>query len=405
MPKTYLGPQNNMRTESTMPKVNFKVNKYAVLLSSVANEIRARYEVKKKPERRVTLERNGLLNEGWSTRINEFAKANREDFVTSKIFSRVDILDTLTPFAPMIGTEGFERAARSRLEYEYQLSDEEIEAAMRIFSKEKLDELASAPEFSDILIRTNEYRRRMELDWQRDLSVNLDRVYSLVGESETAEELNRRKNGSDSLTVLVMPPNSRVQRVANKTSKEVVFCLSIPGEHSAHKKAYTNGVILDAYMQDVVFPYETSMTAQEKQQKSAYIRYIADRNIGTSSVRNASIFDFQTPHENLDMMGKMYPAYLGYKYRKTPISLAVPAIEAEINRDFEGFSRLPNEDVKSRMGSFKFGELDPNAIAGLFKGRYVTPQTFAKLDLDSIGERVYINPQTRKPVERDERIR
>ena len=29
--------------------------------------------------------------------------------------------------------------------------------------------------------------------------------------------------GSDSLTVLVMPPNSRVQRVANKTSKEVVF--------------------------------------------------------------------------------------------------------------------------------------------------------------------------------------
>ena len=63
------------------------------------------------------------------------------------------------------------------------------------------------------------------------------------------------------------------------------------------------------------------------------------------------------------------------------------------------------EDVKRRMGSFKFGELDPNAIAGLFKGRYVTPQTFAKLDLDSIGERVYINPQTRKPVERDERIR
>lgn len=405
MPKTYLGHKSSMRTESTMPKVNFKVNKYAVLLSSIASELRARYEVKKRPERKEALVRNGLLNEKWSARINEFAKANRADFVTSKIFSRADILDTLVPFAPMVGTEEFDRAARSRLEYEYQLSEEEIEAAMRIFSKAKLDELANSSEFTDILIRTNEYRRRTELDWQRDLNMNLETVYSVIGESEIAEEMNRRKNGSDSLTVLVMPPHARVQRVANKTAKEVVFCLSIPGEHSAHKKAYTNGVILDAYMQDVVFPYETSMTAKEKQQKSAYIRYISDKNIGTSTIRNSSIFDFQTPYENLDMMGKMYPAYLGYKYRKAPMSVAVPAIQAEISRDMAGFSRLPNEEVKSRMSSFKLGELDPNAIAGLFKGRYVTPQTFAKLDLDSIGERVYINPTIRKQTEREERIR
>ena len=117
MPKTNLGNALSIGADSlSVPKVNFKVNQYAVLFSSIASELRARGTVKADPSQEAKLRERGLLDDEWSRRINEFAKANKADFVSSKLFSKVGLLETLEPFAGKIGTSEFESKARSRME-------------------------------------------------------------------------------------------------------------------------------------------------------------------------------------------------------------------------------------------------------------------------------------------------
>ena len=114
MPKTNLGNALSIGADSlSVPKVNFKVNQYAVLFSSIASEIRARGTVKADPSQEAKLRERGLLDDEWSRRINEFAKANKADFVSSKLFSKVSLLETLEPFAGKIGTSEFESKARN----------------------------------------------------------------------------------------------------------------------------------------------------------------------------------------------------------------------------------------------------------------------------------------------------
>ena len=61
------------------------------------------------------------------------------------------------------------------------------------------------------------------------------------------------------------------------------------------------------------------------------------------------------------------------------------------------------------MSSYRFDELSPGGIATLFRGKYVSPTSFAKIDLDDVGRRVYISPEqdihTKRPTVREERIR
>lgn len=407
MPKK-LGNALSIGAENlSIPKVNFKVNQYAVLFGSIASEIRARGTVVADPSSEAKLKERGLLDPEWLKRINEFAKDNKADFVSSKLFSRIDLLESLEPFAGKIGTSEFEEKARSRMEYEYEMSDEEIDAAMRILSKDNLDTLIDTPEFSDILMSTNAYRRRMEADWHRSAKENVSRIWNLVGANEI-ETLSKDKSKSKSLTILVMPPISRVQRIADKDSSEVTYCLSIPGKDTEFKGAYTNGVILNALVNDVMLPSGT-MTAAQRTQQNAYVKYIADKTTGTSSIRGTSIFDYPTYQENTELMAKMYPAYLAYIYRKDPVEVAVQRITSDIQRDKAGLGRIQSETVRNQMqGYYRFDDLSPEKIAGLFRGTYMGAKSFATLNLDEVGKRVYVTPtqEIRKPnmEEREDRI-
>lgn len=407
MPKRNLGNALSIGTDNlSVPKVNFKVNQYAVLFGSIASEIKARGTIKSDPTQESALRERGLLDEEWSNRINEFAKANKSDFVSSKLFSRVSLLESLEPFAGKIGTPEFESKARSRMEYEFEMSDEEIEAAIRILSKDKLDTLIDTPEFSKILMDTNLYRRKMEADWHRSAKENVSRIWDLVGRSELESQ---SKGKQKSLTVLVMPPISRVQRIANKESNEVTYCLSIPGKSTEYKSAYTNGVILNALVNDVMLSQEKAMTAEQREQQGAYVRFIAGKNTGTSSLKGTSIFDFPGYQENTDVMAKMYPAFLAYKYRREPHDVAVQGITAEIQRDRVGFSRIKNPAEKKKMEAYRLDDLSAEGIADLFRGKYMGATSFSTLNLDDIGRRVYVPPvqevRRKVPQVREERIR
>ena len=222
MPKTELGYGLSIGSDCILlPNVNFKVSQYAVLFSSIASELRARGSVVQDPSSETRLREAGLLNDNWIKRISKFARDHKADFVASKMLSRVDVLDALIPFADKLGTQEFESKARSRLEYGLDMSEDEIDAAMRIITPENMQTLIDTPEFSDILMATNAYRRIVEADWYRSSNENLKRIYELVGVSEI-EAHGKDKAKVDALTVLIMPPTQRIQRVADKTKEEVI---------------------------------------------------------------------------------------------------------------------------------------------------------------------------------------
>lgn len=405
MPKTEFGNGLSIGSDSILlPKVNFKVNQYAVLFSSIASELRARGSVVQDPSSEARLREAGLLNNNWIKRISKFAREHKADFVTSKLFSRVDVLDALIPFAEKLGTQEFDSKARSRLEYGLDMTEDEIEATMRIITPENMQTLIDTPEFSSILMDTNAYRRKVESDWHRSSNENLRRIYELVGVSEI-EAYGKDKAKADALTVLIMPPTQRIQRVADKTKKEVVYCLSIPGVNSPHKTAYTNGAILNALVGDVILP-SSGLTSEQSRKQKAYVGYLSVKNTGVSTERHTSVFDYLVPQEDVELMGKLYPAFLAYKYRTASREEAVKGITAELQRDIQGFERIQNPDVKSKMSAYRLNELSPDAMAGLFRGKYMGARSFADINLEELGKRVYVMPADRikNAEEREERI-
>lgn len=407
MPRRGLGKSLVIGNEGVhLPKVNFKVNQYSVLFSSIASEIRAKGTIKRDSSKRAALEKLGLLDPNWTKVISEFANEHREDFLKSKLFSKIEIFDTLIPFADKIGTPEFESIARSRLEYQFEMTDEEIEAAMRILTEENLSKLVNTHEFSNVLAKTNLYRRKVESDWIRYSSANISSICELIGLNEI-EACNKNKKKQDSLTVLVLPPVAKVQRMADKTKENAVFCISVPGDDTREKTTYTNGIIIDALIGSMVAARSIPMTAAEREKQDAYGKYITVKSLGVDLGNGKSIFDFQVPRENKKVMGQVYPAYLAYKHRRKPYEEAVESIKGEIERDRLGLSKFNPVVSEELSGHYRFDELSPEAVAGLFRGQYVGMADFAKLNLEDVGKKVYINPtvlHSRKPEQREERM-
>ena len=405
MPKTELGNGLSIGSDSILlPNVNFKVSQYAVLFSSIASELRARGSVVQDPSSETRLREAGLLNDNWIKRISKFARDHKADFVASKMFSRVDVLDALIPFADKLGTQEFESKARSRLEYGLDMSEDEIDAAMRIITPENMQTLIDTPEFSDILMATNAYRRKVEADWYRSSNENLKRIYELVGVSEI-EAHGKDKAKVDALTVLIMPPTQRIQRVADKTKEEVIYCLSIPGANSPHKSAYTNGTILNTLVGDVILS-SSGLTSEQNKKQKAYVGYLSVKNTGVCTERHTSVFDYLVPQEDPELMGRLYPAFLAYKYITASIEDAVKGITRELQRDILGFENIQNPEIKSRMSVYRLNELSPEAMAGLFRGKYMGARSFADINLDELGKRVYVvsADKTRNAEEHEERM-
>ena len=81
-------------------------------------------------------------------------------------------------------------------------------------------------------------------------------------------------------------------------------------------------------------------------------------------------------------MGKIYPYWLGYRYRNVDKIGQDPEekIEKAILRDKAYFDKLPQNSKKRKLyASYRFDELDPKKIAEIFReNRGITPYEFVK---------------------------
>ena len=101
---------------------------------------------------------------------------------------------------------------------------------------------------------------------------------------------------------------------------------------------------------------------------------------------NRSYLDVVTQNEDHELMAKMYPFWLGYRYRNADKEGLNPVAEIKkaITRDREYYNSLPENSRKKQTYSiYNFEKLDPEKISKLFKAkRAITPYEFAGLDFE-----------------------
>ena len=127
------------------------------------------------------------------------------------------------------------------------------------------------------------------------------------------------------------------------------------------------------------------MTRDEKESFHAFIKFLTDKEI-YSSLTGRSYLDIETVKENSNVMGKVYPFWLGYRYRNIDKQGLNPAeeIRKAIKRDKDYFDNLPQKSRKRKLfESYEFEKIDADKLSTFFKARRgITPYEFARLDFE-----------------------
>ena len=135
-----------------------------------------------------------------------------------------------------------------------------------------------------------------------------------------------------------------------------------------------------------MLPYKNSMTKKEKEEFHAFIKFLTDKDV-YNQLTGRSYLDIVTQNENAEVMGRVYPFWLGYRYRNADRQglNAEEEVAKAIQRDKTYFESLPETSRKRKLYStYEFDKLDPKKISVLFRERRgITPYEFAKLDFDN----------------------
>ncbi len=356
----------------TKPNMSFAVNDGAVVCNLISGEYRARLLSRNNPEKR-ELYRNRRVMDTTPV-ITRFIQNHQGVFSNRKLIHSdgTNFFGEIVPLSSLAGTESHKEMLKSRLKYEYDLTDEEL-PEMDSFI-EDLYRLNQEPEIKSIVNETKSYKNSIERIWRLNETAVMNHIKSVLG---TYEPENLGK-----VSTYIMYPNFDTHRSYQLTGNKTFLFFAKSGESNPNK------IIASLAHQAVhqpMLPYKPSMTKKEKDEFHAFIKFLTDKDIYNKFSGN-SYLDIVTQGEDSEVMGRIYPFWLGYRYRNADKEGLNPAeeIEKAINRDKEYFDRLPANSKKKKLyKSYEFEKLDSEKIARFFKAkRAITPYEFAKLDFE-----------------------
>lgn len=370
-----------------MPNLNFTVDKNAVVCNMLNGEIQGRMKSRKNPALKQAYRERGIIDS--TPAITEFILSHPRVFGNEKLIHRdgSNFLEGILPVYSNPVSSSRREALRSRMRYEYDLTDSEMHSMERFFDDFQV--LAEQPEIQKIVSDTEDYKNSIEDAWKASSSSIMRYIKDVIG-------YEPERHGK--VSTFVMYPTFDVHRSSQERSGTSVFF--------ARRKDNDIGKILSYFTHQVVhesmLPYKSSMTKQEKDYYHAFIKFLTDKDV-YSQLSGKSYLENITPEENSEIMGKVYPFWLGYRYRNADREGLDPVeqIEETIKRDRTYFESLPeNSKVRRFYSSYNFDKLDPKRIALLFREkRGITPYQFAKTDFsrtDLVYQEKHI-PIKRKP--------
>lgn len=365
--------------------MNFAVNEDSVLCNIMNGEIRARIISKRNSSKKELYKKRGVIN--TSPTIKSFIINHKEIFGNQKLVhgDGSNFFDEILSISPLSESENYKDALKTRLEYQYGLTEDEIIDMMAFF--EEFKQMEQSPDVKKIIDDTEVYKDSIERAWKSNESKIMKYVKSILG----YEPENIGK-----VSTYIVYPNFDTHRCYQLSSNKTLLFFAKSGETDPNKIL---AFLTHQAVHQPILPYKPTMTQKDKEIFHAFIKFLTDKDV-YNYLSGKSYLDIVTRGENPEVMAKVYPFWLGYRYRNIDKQGedSVQAIQTAINRDKDYFDKLPENSKKRKLYSkYEFERLDPKKIAVLFRERRgITPYQFAKLDFnrDSIYKEKYVNKKS-----------
>lgn len=352
--------------------MNFAVNGNAVVCNMLDGEIRARMASRNNPEKKQYYKDLRVIDS--SPAITRFMVAHPKVFGNKKLIRQdgSNFFGGIVPLASLDDTKDHREMLKNRMKYEYGLTDAELPAMDRFL--DDLYSLRSTPEIQSIVSETEEYKESIEKMWKQNEAMLMRYIHGVIG--YVPEKVGK-------VSTYVMYPTIDTHR-SYQLSESKTFLFFGKKEESDPNKILA--YLTHQAVHQPMLPYKNSMTKKEKEDFHAFIKFLTDKDV-YNQLTGRSYLDIVTQNENAEVMGKVYPFWLGYRYRNADRQglNAEEEIQKAIQRDKDYYDRLPENSRKKKLYStYNFEKLDPTKISKLFREkRGITPYEFAKLDFEN----------------------
>lgn len=352
--------------------MSFLVSERALICNMIGQDIKARIYTRNNPEKRDEYKKRKIINA--SPKITSFMKKYPQFFKSRKLVKSdgSNFCEDLVPSFSLYKNEELKDRIKSIFKYEYDLSDEVLETVDNFV--DDLILLENDIEIKKILKETINYKNSIEGIWRSNEENIMGHIYDILG--SIPEKIGKVK-------IFVMYPNVNTHRMYPSSKMEACLFLGKRGEKDPSKIA---GYLAHQLVHQPMFPYKASMTKKQREIFHGCIKFLADKET-YSFLSGKSYLNIITEHENAEIMGKIYPYWLGYKYRNVDKKGLNPAIliKQNIDRDKAFFYSLPQNSRKRKMAStYNFDMISPEKVAKFFMGkRMMSPYELANLDFDN----------------------
>lgn len=353
-------------------QINFSVDKMAVLCNMIDGEIKARLDSRHNPEKKELYKQMGVINS--TPAITRFMHKHPNIFGNKKLINSKfgNIFEEILPISSEYGKEIYQKEAIRRLKYSYDLSEEET-SDMEVF----LDDfwkLSENPEINKIISATEKYKDSIEEIWRHQEDNVIGSVEKVLGYEPEIK---------GTVSTYIMYPNFNIHRTCQAKSNQTNLFFGKMKERNPNK--------IIAYLAHQVFhqpvlPYKTTMTKNQKEEFHGFIKFLTDKDV-YNMLTGKSYLDIVTQNENPEIMAKIYPYWLGYRYRNADKEGldSVKQIQKAIDRDKRYYERLPLKSKKRKLyEKYEFDKLDAKKIANFFREKKgINPYQFAKIDFNN----------------------
>ena len=355
------------------------MDKMAVLCNMIDGEIKARIDSKHNPEKKEKYKEIGLINS--TPAITKFMHKHPNIFGNKKFIKSNgnNIFEEILPISSSYGKDIYIKEVTRRLKYTYDLSDEEIEGMEQFL--DDFWNLSSNKEIKGIISATEQYKDSIEEIWRQQEDLVIKSVHEVLGYEPDVV---------GTVSTYIMYPNFNIHRTCQAKSNQTNLFFGKMKERNPNKiVAYLTHQVVHQPM----LPYKPTMTKKQKEEFHAFIKFLTDKDI-YNRLTGKSYLDIVTQNENPEIMAKIYPYWLGYRYRNSEKQGINPVkqIQKAIDRDKRYFDRLPEKSKKRKLyGKYEFEKLDAEKIANFFREkRGITPYQFTKINFNNI-KNIYKN--------------
>ena len=357
--------------------MSFAVDENAVSWGLASVHTRALLSAKNNLSKIKKYKAKGLI--GVAPSITSFMNKHRKYTKTGRLVHKdgSNFFGGIIPLAPISQTPEFKSKAEAILRYEYDFTDEEIKDAEEFISD--LVNLGKKEDIQSIVEDTRSYKSSIESLWYKNEKQVLNYIRSILGYDP---------NISGKVCTYIMYPNFDINRISQIAKDRTFFYFGKRSETDPNK--ILSYMAYHAVHQSML-PHLPTMTRKQKDEFDAFLMFLTEKDV-YNQLTGKSYFETGTKGEKAEVMARIYPFWLGYRYRNSDREGvdATNRIASAINRDKAYLESLPENSPRKKLYNlYNFEKLDPAKISRLFhERRYVTPYQFAQVDFSDVG-RIY----------------